>query len=214
MNGWIKLHKKIKEWEWYKDTNTKSFFFHLIITCNFKPTKWRGINLEIGECAKSLETLSEESSLSIQNLRTSIKRLKSTGEVTERQHGKHRILKVENYASYQIGNTMANREVTRTQQGSNREVTLEEEYNKEKNEKNTTTVETISQILKTPTEEFDEQVELLIEKYPSKDLESVAMKCTTYQPFDQRWLKFVNMCASEFDKRNDPSKGRGITITH
>ena len=47
-NGWIKIHRKILEWEWFDDHNTFRLFMYLMMTCNFKPTKWRGVNLEIG----------------------------------------------------------------------------------------------------------------------------------------------------------------------
>lgn len=134
--GWIKLHRKITEWEWYTETNTFAVFMHLILTCNFKPTRWRGIELEVGESIKALGTLAKETKLSVRNVRTAIKRLKSTGEVTERKHGKHRILKLKNYKQYQLGDTESDNEVTRKRQGSDKEVTIDKECKKGKNEKN------------------------------------------------------------------------------
>ena len=32
MSGWIKLHRKITEWEWYSDANTFRVFMHLLLT--------------------------------------------------------------------------------------------------------------------------------------------------------------------------------------
>ena len=43
--GWIKLHRKFKEWEWYQDENTKSVFIHLLLDANHKDKKWRGNTL-------------------------------------------------------------------------------------------------------------------------------------------------------------------------
>ena len=31
MSGWIKIHRKITEWEWYDDVNTFRLFMHLIL---------------------------------------------------------------------------------------------------------------------------------------------------------------------------------------
>ena len=133
--GWIKLHRKILEWEWYTDTNTFALFMHLLLTCNFKSTKWRGIKLEPGETIKGIRTLSEETTLSLQNVRTAISKLKSTGELTQRQHGKHRILKLKSYTKYQLANTESNSELTAYQHDANKELTHDKERKKEKNVK-------------------------------------------------------------------------------
>lgn len=136
MEGWIKIHRKITEWEWYTETNTFVLFIHLLLTCNFKKTKWRGIELAEGESIKGLETLSEETGLSVQNIRTAIKNLLLTGELTERQHGKHRILTVKNYKTYQLANRESNNLPTGSQQDANKEVTADKEGKKVKKEKN------------------------------------------------------------------------------
>jgi hypothetical protein len=124
--GWIKIHRKITEWEWYTDTNTFALFMHLMLTCNFKETKWRGIQLEAGETIKSIKTLAEETHLSVRNVRTSIKRLKSTREVTQRRHGKHRILKVKSYTDYQLSDKESDNEVTRKRHDSDTRVRKKE----------------------------------------------------------------------------------------
>ena len=76
-----------------------------------------------------METLSNETGLSIQNIRTAIKHLKSTDELTERKFGKHRIVKLKNYIQYQSSNTKVTNKLTMNQQGSNREVTAEYNVN-------------------------------------------------------------------------------------
>ena len=122
-NGWIKLHRSLLDWEWYSDKTTLLLFIHLLITVNHAPTKWRGVDVFIGETIKSLDTIVEESGLSVQNVRTSINRLKSTGELTQRQHGKYRILQLVKYKDYQQSNTEDNILLTPSQQGSNRDLT-------------------------------------------------------------------------------------------
>lgn len=67
----------------------------------------------------------------------------------------------------------------------------------------TTTTEQAKKILKileAPTGSGLEHVTELLAKYPNKDLEAVALKCLTYAPFDRRWMRFVTMCGSEFDR--------------
>lgn len=100
-SGWIKIHRKILDWEWYQDFKTLKLFFHLILIANRNEKKWRGITIEEGETIRSLETLSKETKLTVRSIRTAINNLKSTGEVTERKHHFYRILKVKNYKRYQ-----------------------------------------------------------------------------------------------------------------
>ena len=99
--GYIKLHRKILDWEWYGDTNTKVIFLHLILTANYKPLKWRGHQIDRGERAVSLNTLSCETGLSIQSVRTAISHLKRTGEVTSRKIPECTIFSVKNYENFQ-----------------------------------------------------------------------------------------------------------------
>ena len=40
--GYIKLHRKLLEWEWYSDTNVKIVFLHCLLMANHDDTKWRG----------------------------------------------------------------------------------------------------------------------------------------------------------------------------
>lgn len=42
METYIKLYRKLKDWEWYKDIPTKVLFLHLLIEVNFTEKKWQG----------------------------------------------------------------------------------------------------------------------------------------------------------------------------
>jgi len=113
-------------WEWWDEPNTFRLFMYLIMTCNFKNTRWRGIVLGVGETIKSLEFLSDAVGLSVSQIRTSIDHLKMTGELTQRWHGKHRILKLKSYERHQVDRTENRNEIAvKSQQVKN-----------EKNEKN------------------------------------------------------------------------------
>jgi len=191
--GWIKLHRKILEWEWYTDTNTFALFMHLLLTCNFKETKWRGVELDIGETIRGIRSLAEETTLSIQNVRTSIAKLKSTGELTQRQHGKHRILKLKNYKEYQLVNTESNSELTSYQHDTNTRI-------RKKERKETTTAKNVLKILNlSGKENLIPAVEDLLERYTDKVVRDVASKVATKSVAnpDARWTTFVNWCGSE-----------------
>lgn len=96
----IKIDKQILEWEWYKDKNTKILFLHCLLKANCKETKFNGLTLERGQFVSSITSLSQELSLTPNEVRTAIKHLKSTGEITSKSHSKFTVFTVACYDSY------------------------------------------------------------------------------------------------------------------
>ncbi len=136
MQGWIKIHRKFIEWEWYDDPNTKMLFLHLILTCNHKPQKWRGIIIKRGQKVTSYNHLATETGLSIQNVRTAINKLKSTKELTYLSTREYSIITVEKYDEYQETNTPTNSQSTDLQHTSNKPLTTNKKEKNVKNDKN------------------------------------------------------------------------------
>ena len=99
--GWIKLHRKLLDWEWYDDVNTTRVFLHLLLVANHKDNNWRGIEIKRGQRLTSISGLAAETHLSIKNIRTSIKRLKSTNEVASHSTAQHTVFTMINYDLYQ-----------------------------------------------------------------------------------------------------------------
>ena len=128
MSGWIKIHRKITEWEWYDDVNTFRLFMHLILKANHKARNYRGVNIELGCLMTGRELLSKETGLSIQQIRTSLDRLKSTNEITIKSTKQGTIIQVLNYKKYQVSTN----EITTEQPQSNQQVTTNKNLKKEK----------------------------------------------------------------------------------
>ena len=82
MHGYIKLHRKMMGWEWYKNSNTKSLFLHILLTATHKPVKYGDIDLQPGQLVTSIRQLAADTGLSVQNVRTALKNLQLTHEVT------------------------------------------------------------------------------------------------------------------------------------
>lgn len=99
--GWINLHRKILEWEWYSDINTCRLFIHMILKCNWQDGKFRGSTVPRGSFISTLDRLSEETSLTKRELRTAISHLKMTGELTVKATNRYSVFIVENYDMYQ-----------------------------------------------------------------------------------------------------------------
>lgn len=136
-NGYILLHRKLLNWEWYKNTNTKVLFIHLLATVNYEDKKFEGIVVKRGSRIVSISNLAGELNLTVQKVRTAIKNLKSTGEITSCQHGKYTVYTVLNYDKYQVSQQGeqqgANKVSTSEQQGANSNEIKINKYNKANN---------------------------------------------------------------------------------
>lgn len=135
-NGWIKLHRKFTDWEWYNHLPTKVLFLHLILTANHKEAKWQGKTILRGQKITSLSNLALEVGLSVQQIRTAISNLKSTGEITQLITANYSLISITNYDKYQHINTLDNTPSTHEQQAINKLSTTNKNENKENKEKN------------------------------------------------------------------------------
>lgn len=142
--GWIRLDRAIFTWQWYTEQNVKSVFLHALLRANHSPTKWRGIGIKRGQFFTSLDSLAHETGLSKQKIRTALKKLESTGELTSEPQAGGRMITVIKYEQYQDINSQPNRQPTSDQQGANRQPTPNNNDNKENKEKNTTPTTTPS----------------------------------------------------------------------
>ena len=127
MDGWITLHRKFQDWEWYTAPNHSFLFIHLLMKANHKSGKWRGHNYKRGDVLTSLSKLAEETHLSKQNIRTILKNFASTGEVNTLPNTKLTHLSICKYDTYQSkgkeANTPTNTELTQSQHSPNTELT-------------------------------------------------------------------------------------------
>jgi hypothetical protein len=101
MEGWIKLHRKITEWDWYDDANTFRLFIHLLLLANSKDANWRGINIKRGELITSVAHLSEDLKLTSKQIRLSLEKLKKTSEIDTQRANNATMITIYKYDSYQ-----------------------------------------------------------------------------------------------------------------
>lgn len=100
-NGFVKFDRKIANWRWYHDVNTFKLFFHLIITANYEPKPFENITVQRGQRVASYQSLAAETQMSVQNVRTALNHLISTGEVTRQSTSKYTVFTIVNYNMYQ-----------------------------------------------------------------------------------------------------------------
>lgn len=132
MQGWVKLHRSILDWEWYSDTNTFKVFMHLLLTVNHEEKKWRGIVINAGQIVTSRANLAEQLNLGVQAVRTSLDKLKSTGELTIATTNKYTIITVTNWIKYQDTNQQVNQQLTNKQPTTNQQLTTTKECKNER----------------------------------------------------------------------------------
>ena len=138
MEGWIKVHRKLVDWEWYNDINVKVVFLHLLLTANHKEKQWKGQTILRGQKLTSIEHLADDVGLTIQQTRTALKKLKSTHEITIKTTNKNTLITIEKFNNYQFeidednkqNNKQFNNLITNNQQTNNKQITTN------KNEKN------------------------------------------------------------------------------
>lgn len=122
---YIKLFRKMVNWEWYTDVNTSKLFIHCLLKANWKDGSWHGYKYKRGQFITSLPTLARETGLTVRQVRTALKHLKATGEVTDWHDSKIRIITVNFYDSYQTSDRPNDRQVTGKRQASDRRATAD-----------------------------------------------------------------------------------------
>lgn len=128
MEGWIKLHRKIVEWEWFDDTNTFKLFMFLLLSVNHKDRNYKGRLIKAGSMVTGRELLAKQTKLSVQQIRTCLERLKSTNEITIETTAQGTIIQVVNYDKYQVVTS----ESTSEQPTNNQQVTTNKNVKKER----------------------------------------------------------------------------------
>lgn len=150
MEGWIKLHRKFLEWEWFEDDYIVKLFVYLLLKANYEDKKWRGINVKRGQIITGLNKLSEDLNMSVKIIRNRLEKLEKTGEIGRQTGNQYSVITITNYDGYQIkdevmGNQMGRQRASGGQaEGKQRATT--KEVKKEKKERSIFRKPTVKQI--------------------------------------------------------------------
>ena len=102
-NGYIKLYRKLISWGWYKNHVVKDLFIHCLCRANFQDQPFEGMIIKRGQFVTSIKNLAEELGFTEQQIRTAIKKLSSTNEITSKSTNKFTVITVINWGKYQDG---------------------------------------------------------------------------------------------------------------
>ncbi len=144
LGGYIKTYRKMLSWEWYKDVPTKVLFLHLLLTASFKDGRYMGYEVKAGQCIVGRRALAKQTGLTEQQVRTALKRLEKTGEITLKPTHLFTVITIENWALYQTDsifiNPRSNHQATHHQPTSNPPSTTSKECKESKNDKNVNSI--------------------------------------------------------------------------
>lgn len=132
--NFIKIDRKMLEWEWYGDINTKVLFWHMLLKANWKEGKFQGITVPRGSFISSINKLHKETGLTEREVRTAISHLKTTGEATSKATNKFTVFTVLNYDLYQSSDKQNDNQPPSKRHSNDIQTTTIEERKKERKE--------------------------------------------------------------------------------
>ena len=137
--GYINIYRKFLEWEWYTDSNVKLLFLHLLLKANYKEKNWKGIVVEKGQYLTSISALTLETGLTISEVRTCLKKLQSTGEITLKTTSKYTLINIVKYRIYQTDLQMKSqtndKQIANKSQTNDKQIATTKQEKKEKQDK-------------------------------------------------------------------------------
>jgi len=191
MEGWIKLHRKLLDWEWYDDINVFRLFIHCVLKANHNENNWRGIKVNRGCFITSYDKLAKELQLTPMKIRTAIKKLIVTNEITIKTTSQFTIIQIVKYSDYQADNKHNNKRITNKQQTDNNQITTNKNDKKDNNEKNDNNI----------TDEFDKFWNLYDKKVGSKEKCLIKFKKLKNEEIEEIFSTLTNYIKSTPDKK-------------
>jgi hypothetical protein len=116
MTGWVKIHRKFQHWEWRDSPKHVAVFLDLLLEVNHKDKKYRGEIIKAGSLTTSYAAISNRTGVSIRGVRTVLKDLISTHEVTYKNCRHFSMISITNWESYQVGDTTGDNLMTSKRQ--------------------------------------------------------------------------------------------------
>lgn len=148
MSGWIKLYRKTIKSDMYKSLNSKQrdVMMTLLMMVNHKENEWEWngqiFKTKPGQVVTSIAKIKENcaSDVSLQSVRTALLKLEKWGFLTNESTKTGRLITIVNWGVYQDGedqtNKENNKELTKHQQRTNKELTTNKNDKNDKNVKN------------------------------------------------------------------------------
>ena len=100
-NSWLRLYRRLLQWEWFTDSKTLHVFIYLLLAANFKDGYTKGQKVKRGQVVTSYFRIATSTGMSISSVRRAVDNLVSTGEITLETTNRYSLITVVKYDSYQ-----------------------------------------------------------------------------------------------------------------
>ena len=191
MSGWIKLHKTLKDWEWYDDHNATRLLVHLLLSVNYEDKTWKGQTIKAGSCVTSWENLSKEIGLTVKQTRTAMGKLEASKEVARYTTNKWQAITLVKWDKLQV-------ECTKEGKQMGRQRATTKEYKEIKNIFTRPTIEDINAYCLEKSIQLDAQS--FIDYYDSNGWKVGKNNMKDWKATARRWAKPKD----EIEMVNDP----------
>ena len=131
--SFIKLDRKLLTWEWKDDPNMVALWVEILLQANYAESRWHGNVYEKGSFPTSIDKLSKATGLTANQVRTCLKKLKSTNEITSKSTSHGTKIIVNKWAEYQCSDADDNEPNHKPHH--NQITTKSQHYKKEKKER-------------------------------------------------------------------------------
>jgi hypothetical protein len=173
-SGWVKTHRRKIKWEWFSTPNTAHFFEYCLLKASHKEFRYKGKVIPRGGFWFGRKVASTETGLSERSIRTAIKHLISTNEVTIKTSSQGSIITVVNWDKYQL----VTNDVTNDRPTTDQRPTTYKNYNN---------INNINNNPKASSQTFD--LEQIYSAYPKKQgkkkgIEKLLKLIKTQEQFD------------------------------
>lgn len=130
--GFIKIYRSMLQWEWHDEPLTVATWHYCLLRANWEKTRWHGEVIDQGQFITSLKHMAKDIGITVSQLRTSIKHLKSTHNIASQSTSKGTLITVVNYGLYQSAGDKMTSQMTHhlanESQANRRPIATDKEY--------------------------------------------------------------------------------------
>ena len=104
MEGWIKLSRKLLDWEYFNDEIMLRGWLYLLLKANSEDKEWKhGVTIKRGQLVTSLAKIAKDLNISMQQARRMLTNMQNTREITRKTTNKFTIITICKFDYYQDG---------------------------------------------------------------------------------------------------------------
>lgn len=132
MQGYIKIHRRMLDWEWYDEPNVLRVFIHCLLKANHIAKKWQGLMIPAGSFVTGRLKLAQELNLTERQIRTALFKLKTTNELTIKSTRQYSIISIKNWNLYQTNDQQNDQQTTNERPTNDQQTTTTKNEKKER----------------------------------------------------------------------------------